>query len=332
MRKMDELISIIVPVYNAETTLARCVSALRNQTYNRIEIILVNDGSSDGSLALCQKFEAADARVRVVDKANGGVSSARNAGLDIARGEFIMFCDSDDWAEPDWCECLLGKYIPDSLVMCDYAETTLLSSKPLPCSPEKVDMVKRSDCIHYRKYGLGSPTTKIFCRNIIEQNHIRFPEDLFLGEDLIFVLKYLCAISGDILFLRKKLYNYYVVNTESLSKRSPSYEQCESFFQMLTTAMDTLNAQDCASVRIRDSIVLCDYEKAFIHTAQCSSMSLIAKLKRASETLHLESFQKCSQTGMVSNNKLLMMLYRKKCVKLLIIFYSFMAQKQIKRR
>ena len=96
---MDELISIIVPVYNAEKTLRRCVRSLMGQTYRNLEIILVNDGSKDGSLGLCREFAGEDARIRVIDQPNGGVSSARNAGLDAATGKFVMFCDSDDWTE-----------------------------------------------------------------------------------------------------------------------------------------------------------------------------------------------------------------------------------------
>ena len=117
---MNELISVIVPVYNAERTLHRCVSALIEQTYQNIEIILINDGSKDGSLEICRQFELEDPRIRVLDKANGGVSSARNAGLDIACGEFAMFCDSDDWAEPDWCEELITHYEEGCLVMCGH--------------------------------------------------------------------------------------------------------------------------------------------------------------------------------------------------------------------
>lgn len=319
---MNELISIIVPVYNAEKTLERCVSALLGQIYQNIEIILVNDGSKDRSLEICQHFAAEDSRVHIIDKPNGGVSSARNAGLNVANGEFIMFCDSDDWAEPDWCECLLRRYIPDSLMMCDFSETTSFSVEPNSCRViETIDFVKRSDFIHYREKGIGSPTTKIFCRRVIENNQIRFPEKLFLGEDLIFVLKYLCAISGDIVYIHRRLYNYYIVNSESLSKQSPSYEQCELFYHLLYDTMESLHAQDPASIEIRNSIVLCDYEKAFIHIAKCNSLSLKAKFNQASEARNFESFRECSKTGIISNNKRFMNLYRKKWVNFLMVYY-----------
>ena len=112
---MEKIVSIIVPVYNAEKTLERCVRSLMAQTLRSIEIILVNDGSRDQSLAICQRLAQEDGRIRLIDKPNGGVSSARNAGLDVARGDYVMFCDSDDWVEPDWCESMVSLFSPGGL-------------------------------------------------------------------------------------------------------------------------------------------------------------------------------------------------------------------------
>lgn len=327
---MNDLISIIVPVYNAEKTLERCIISLIGQTYKKIEIILVNDGSKDDSLKICRRFEAADVRIRVIDKPNGGVSSARNAGLNTAQGEFVMFCDSDDWVEPDWCECLLRNYNHDSLIMCEYSETTSLNSTPrsqVPFALTTFDKIKKSNFIYYRENGIGSPTTKIFCRDIIENNQIRFHEKLFLGEDLIFNLDYLCAIHGDIIFIRKKLYNYYTMNSESLSKSVPSYEQCELFYQLLSKAMVMLNAQDITSQKIRNNIVLCDYEKIFIHIAKNNALSICEKFNLALKAINYDSFLESSKSGMVSDNRLYMGLYRHKYIKLIILYYVFFNNK-----
>lgn len=97
---MTPLISIIIPVYNVEKYLHRCVDSVLNQTYKNIEVILVDDGSPDGSPAICDEYEQKDSRVKVLHKQNGGLSSARNAGMAIATGEYIGFVDSDDWIEP----------------------------------------------------------------------------------------------------------------------------------------------------------------------------------------------------------------------------------------
>ena len=99
-------ISFIVPVYNMERLLPRALRSLRAQTLTNFEAILINDGSKDGSAALCAQAAAEDARFRFIDQPNGGVATARNAGLDAARGEYIFFLDPDDWVEPDAAEVL----------------------------------------------------------------------------------------------------------------------------------------------------------------------------------------------------------------------------------
>ncbi len=100
-------ISIIVPIYNAETFIYKCVDSLLVQTYSNIEIILVDDGSPDRCPQICDAYAQADSRIKVIHKKNGGVASARNAGLDAAQGNYVMFVDSDDWILPDYCEVML---------------------------------------------------------------------------------------------------------------------------------------------------------------------------------------------------------------------------------
>ena len=104
----DILISVIVPVYNVEEYLPRCVDSLLSQTYEKLEIILVDDGTKDASDKICDAYAARDPRVKVIHKENGGLSSARNAGIDIASGEYLAFVDSDDWIEPDTYAHMLG--------------------------------------------------------------------------------------------------------------------------------------------------------------------------------------------------------------------------------
>ena len=98
------VISIIVPVYNTEQYLRRCIDSVLAQTYQDFELLLIDDGSKDSSGAICDEYAAQDTRVRVFHKANGGVSSARNVGLDHARGEWITFVDSDDEVKPNWLD------------------------------------------------------------------------------------------------------------------------------------------------------------------------------------------------------------------------------------
>lgn len=97
----EPLLSVIVPVYNVEAYLPRCLDSILSQSYQNLEVLLVDDGSKDGSGRACDEYAARDSRVRVLHKENGGLSSARNAGLDMAKGEYLTFVDSDDWIEPD---------------------------------------------------------------------------------------------------------------------------------------------------------------------------------------------------------------------------------------
>lgn len=111
------LISVIVPIYNTVEYLSRCVNSIRRQTYRNLEIILVNDGSTDNSGAMAEKFALEDKRVRVFHKENGGSSSARNLGIEKAKGDFIGFVDSDDYIEPKMYERLLSKALSEELLM-----------------------------------------------------------------------------------------------------------------------------------------------------------------------------------------------------------------------
>ena len=110
----DLLISIIVPIYNVEQYLKRCIDSVLNQTYKNIEVLLIDDGSKDNCPAICDDYALQDERIRVVHKENGGLSTARNAGIDIAKGDFLLFVDSDDYIAADTCECI-AKYAADDV-------------------------------------------------------------------------------------------------------------------------------------------------------------------------------------------------------------------------
>lgn len=118
----NPLISVIVPIYKVESYLDRCVASLVEQTYNELEIILVDDGSPDKCPDMCDEWAKKDSRIKVIHKANGGLSDARNAGMAIASGEYIGFVDSDDWLETDFCEKLLQALIDNScdIAACNY--------------------------------------------------------------------------------------------------------------------------------------------------------------------------------------------------------------------
>ncbi len=301
---MDDLISIVVPVYNAEKTLDRCVCSLLGQTYENLEILLVNDGSRDGSLALCRSYAEKDSRIRVIDKENGGVSSARNAGLDAATGRFVMFCDSDDWAEPDWCGCMQAHHRDGDLTVCEIWREDV----PMEVHPCPEEMAERKHYLHHPML-MCAPYNKIFERAVLEENHIRFRRELSLGEDFVFCLTYLTAISGRVRFVYRPLYNYDTTNENSLSRRAPALEQCCRFYQEVTAAMEKLEARDEQSIATRDRFVAPHFERFLTATADSDKLSGKEKLAVAGKVARLEEFR-ATRGGIRWGNPVLLRLYR----------------------
>lgn len=319
---MEKTISIIVPVYNAEKTLARCVRSLMAQTYRNLEILLVNDGSRDQSPAICQRFAQEDGRIRVIDKPNGGVSSARNAGLDAARGDFVMFCDSDDWVEPDWCESMVSLCGPEDMVICESDRADLKTEHDAD-----TEDAERRELLHYPILAC-SLWNKLFLRPAIEQAGLRFDEKLRLGEDFCFVLAYLCQIDGKLRFLYRPLYHYDVSTEGSLSKKAPSLEQCDTFCQLITASMQTLGATDPRSVSLRDKMVIHHFERFLEQTAQSTELSLREKFRIAAEAGKLKSFRACCGGFWEDRNPVYLRLLRTGRTKLLMVFLLLRQIKQ----
>lgn len=185
-------ISIIVPVYKVEKYLHRCADSILAQTFTDFELILVDDGSPDNCGAICDEYAAKDNRVRVIHKANGGVSSARNVGLDAAIGKYIMFCDSDDWTEPFWVEELY-KTAEEHPDMCVVANMWSVTGEEEICKPIGKTETSKTAKTYYEIWENGvSPYTpnKIYRRDIIESNRLRFDPAIKLSEDLAFNLEY----------------------------------------------------------------------------------------------------------------------------------------------
>lgn len=222
--KINTMISVIVPVYNCIYTLDKCIEAICAQTSGNLEILLIDDGSTDGSQLLCDKFASKDARIHVFHKPNGGVSSARNMGLDQAQGEYVMFCDSDDWVEPEWCEqlYLAAAENPGCLPVCNYyrsAPDCETINRKGQCQAIE-DRIAKEDFFSLNQYELlGIPWNKIFRRTILEENHIRFCPNLSLGEDLIFNLDYLHCLTDGFVFVNRPLYHYTIGSLDSLSSK-----------------------------------------------------------------------------------------------------------------
>ncbi|MCR5742966.1 MAG: glycosyltransferase family 2 protein [Lachnospiraceae bacterium] len=205
-------VSVIIPAYNAEKTLDKCLESVTNQTHRDLEIIVVNDGSTDQTESVVDRFRERDDRIKYFAQKNSGVSHARNVGLDAAYGETVMFVDSDDYIEPDMVECFLQMYDGSPVMVCG----GYIKEKP------DGTIVRTETGRFFRSYS----TCKMYVTDIIKNNHIRFDEKISLQEDAIFVLDYVYA-SRNCVVVDKPLYHY-VWNAKSLSARySPSLEESE---------------------------------------------------------------------------------------------------------
>ncbi len=190
---MSEMVTVIVPVYNCEKSLNRCVDSLLNQTYKELEIILINDGSKDNSLNICRKYEAENKNITVVDQENQGVSAARNAGIRKSTAKYLTFVDSDDYLRKDYINSMMLKmYEGIDLVIAghqsvDESGHILGSSNVVEEIYEKKNFPKL--VIELLEAGnMNQPYGKIFRKNKIIHN---FDENVTLGEDLLFVENYL---------------------------------------------------------------------------------------------------------------------------------------------
>ena len=208
-----DLISVIVPVYRVEKYLDECVASIVKQTYRNIEIILVDDGSPDNCPKMCDEWAKKDDRIKVIHKANGGVSSARNAGIEQAQGKYICFVDSDDYILDNYCEVMLAKmeqYNTD-IVICGL----ITKGKPeyVIDNDIKIEFSKKEDFVKlYRNFPFLSPTNKLYKKDLIK---IPFSIGVKDGEDELFNLNY-CKGIKEAIVIPESLY-YYRDNPESVT-------------------------------------------------------------------------------------------------------------------
>lgn len=230
---MEHLVSIVVPVYNAERYLCTSIHALQKQDYSNIEIILVDDGSKDASPSICDSFEKEDKRIRAIHKTNGGVSSARNAGIEAATGKYIMFVDSDDLCESNIVSRMvfLAEHWNVNFVICGFRTVNDIKSALNPIrhenTSELVYALSKSELMNslgymiMRRPTMFAPWNKLFDLEIIRKNNIKFIPTVSYGEDFLFNLEYLKYCNGAI-ETNEKLYNYILQNPDSLEAKYKS--------------------------------------------------------------------------------------------------------------
>lgn len=193
-------ISVIVPVYNVEQHLHECIESILNQTYKEFELILINDGSRDNSLEICREYALRDQRVRLIDKENGGVSTARNIGIEAAVAEWITFIDSDDYVASDYLEKMVSAigegsdFVQSGIVFFDSSSGRETGREILP---DKLCMHRTdsNQCFLQATLALiTSPVSKLYRRDLLISNGICFDTAVTVGEDRDFNLAYISVI------------------------------------------------------------------------------------------------------------------------------------------
>lgn len=241
---INSLISIIIPVYNVSTYLRQCLDSVVNQTYSHLEIILVNDGSTDDSLEICEEYQALDKRIKVINQKNTGLSGARNTGIDCAQGQYILFIDSDDWIDFDTCQLLIDnvKRTNADVVLFSYVkEFSNHSETKFILDGDLIFNEQESRNIHRRIIGLyeeelahpenaDSIVTawgKLYKTDVIKRNKIYFTDCKLIGtEDMLFntyYFRYVQSISN----IHRCLYHYRKNNQNSLTSVHKSNLFCQ---------------------------------------------------------------------------------------------------------
>lgn len=303
----NDLISVIVPVYKAEQSIAGCIDSILSQTYENLQIILIDDGSPDRSGAICDAYASKDGRITVLHTSNGGVSAARNHGIELANGRFITFVDSDDTIEPDFIA-------QAHQAMEDGGIDLFLSGMRM----ETYENGQMTDCVLYqgkeKRYTttalfeafnvdypfilICGPTCKLYRTDIIKEHQVRFDLGLTLGEDTVFNCDYL-QHAQEVHFSQGMHYHYIRGNEESLfSRYSPTmYDDTIKIYDKMRLLMvdrgcseETMHRFDALYARI---LIGCIYHE-YTFCRQSSGQSRRATIRKVAGNPYV---RRCSLQG-----------------------------------
>ena len=279
-------VSVIVPVYQVEAYLPRCLDSILAQTFSDFELILVNDGTRDGCPAIMQRYAERDSRIRQIHKENGGLSSARNAGLDVARGEYVAFVDSDDYVEKTLLEdtVALADATRAQLVVFNYGHVDERGEQGpyLRFDDETIDLDKLGLAEYLWRYFMPyhhghEAWSKLWRRDVIEKNGLRFkPNDEIFAEDTLFTAMYL--MHTHLIAAKNAVYVHYLQRGDSIMGRGKP-----RLCQRLTTLAIRLcdYARDCGREReLRDVLPVFCYDKLI-----CKGIKLDESAESAADAL-----------------------------------------------
>lgn len=258
--------SVIIPVYNSEKTIKRCIESITSQARTDVEIIVINDGSTDMSESICNKMQSQYNNIVYIHKGNGGVSSARNLGLSVAKGKYVMFIDSDDYVDGKCFEIFDSYTKSDAdyyqFVFSIEANGTVKEERAWPERHVNTESEKEAFIIEsVVTRSINSCWAKLYRREIIEEKGLRFYEELSMGEDLVFVFAFLLS-ADKFESVNSRIYFADVNNKESLSRRYREKlpEQKICVYEKMLNALEESNIK---GESIKDSLAWLHYRNAY---------------------------------------------------------------------
>ncbi len=313
---MKPKVSIIVPIYNMERYLKRCLNSLVNQSLTELEIITVNDGSKDNSLGILREYASRDSRFKVINQTNQGVSSARNAGLDRAKGEFIGFVDPDDWIDERMYQTLYeqAKSIEAEIAMCSYVREFGTHSKDKEFDLPKRRIFDKEEVreLLRRLVGpineeVGNPEmldawgtvwSKIYRSDLIQEYRVRFVDlkEIGTNEDSLFNLNVL-YLAQKLIFMNQPLYHYWRENDQSItSNYKPNLvNQFFKLYEKMGSFIEEKKLNQTYEKALRNRICMNTLGLGFNSISDGKETSHFTKLKRIGELLNderiIESFK-----------------------------------------
>ena len=313
------MVSCIIPVYNTEKYLHRCIESVLAQTYKDFELLLIDDGSTDSSGTICDEYAAKDARVRVFHKENGGVSSARNLGLDNAQGEWITFVDSDDWISKDYLEEMVTHSDSD-LVIADFAvEEEKQWNEDLPIGKWQGNDLNKIIENRINIARITAPWCKLLKKSLIGQ--IRFYTELTTQEDALFMFRYLCVVQN-IQILAQKGYHYNLEMSGTLSKSlEGNHIQFYDYLHLLEPIISGLeNRYEISRQKLVQHIMggVMHKEKWYMINEKMGIRQIYDDLKKQRKQLLLQEFFRPKANAKRFN--IFSTLFQHKCLCLLTIY------------
>lgn len=315
--KKENLVSVIVPVYNVEDYLENCVESLLKQTYKNIEILLINDGSTDNSSKICDNYGKKDSRIKVYHKENEGVSKARNLGLECSTGDYIVFVDADDFVEKTYVEKLFNALINNK---CDMSIVNIIekysNEKEIKLgylSKQKL-LNKREflDHLYDKKSYKGGPCNKMYLKKIIRANNLFFRDDVYYGEDLFFVSQY--ADKCDKFYYECDEFLYFYNRIEGSATQTGFTKKKASFIKVCEELIDIFEKNGVDSSRIKQQyITFCYWSITFLEDSDICSKEEYKKICKK----YIRDILKSKKITLFEKVKIVGMIYFPKVMKLL---------------